>query len=71
MRTLVEPPPTLHCKLCQGELRLKRIDPDGPSLEWDCEIFACIKCGHEHSFRVSHNHYAAHHGSDKLPAKVG
>jgi hypothetical protein len=71
MRNLVQPPPSLRCDLCQGELQLKRIDPDGPSLEWDCEIFVCIKCGHEHSYRVSHDRYAAHSRSDKPPAKVG
>jgi hypothetical protein len=71
MRNLVQPPPSLHCDLCQGELQLKRIDPDGPFLEWDCEIFVCMKCGHGHSYRVSHDRYAAHSRSDKPPAKVG
>ena len=71
MRTLVQPPPSLHCELCHGELLLKRIDPDGPFLEFDTEVFVCIKCSHEQSYRVSHNHYAAHHGSDEPPAKVG
>src|ERR1022692_1885544 len=70
MRTLVPPPPSLHCDLCRSELRLKRIDPGGPSLEWDFEIFVCIKCGHEHSFRVSHDRYAAHSRSDKPPPKL-
>ena len=71
MRNLVQPRPSLHCALCRGELQLKRIDPDGPSLEWDCEIFVCIKCGHEHSYRVSHDRYAAQSRRDKPSAKVG
>ena len=28
MRNLVEPPPSLHCEYCHGELRFKRIEPD-------------------------------------------
>jgi hypothetical protein len=71
MRTLVEPPPTLHCELCLSELLLKRIDPDGRFLELDTEIFVCKKCGHEQSYRVSHDHYDAHQGRDNPPAKVG
>ncbi len=71
MRNLVEPPPSLHCDLCHGELRLKQIEPAGPlSLELDIEIFLCAKCGHEQSHRVSHNHYAAHTASNMPPAKA-
>ena len=70
MRNLVEPPPRLHCDLCRGELRFKRTDPAGPSREWDCEIFVCIKCSHEYSYRVSHDRYAAHSRTEKPPAKV-
>lgn len=70
MRALVQPPPSLHCDLCHGELRLKRIDPGPPSVELGIEIFVCIKCGREHLFRVSHDPYVAHDGSDKSPAKV-
>ena len=71
MRNLVEPPPSLHCELCQGELRFKRTATDEPFLELDTEIFVCIKCGHERPFRVSHDPYAAHRGSDKPAVKVG
>ncbi len=72
MRTLVKPPPSLHCDHCHGELRLKQIEPVGPpSLELDIEIFVCAKCGHEQSFEVSHNHYAAHTASKMPTAKVG
>ena len=42
MRALVQPPPSLHCDLCQGELRFKRIDLDGVVFEFDTEIFVCI-----------------------------
>ena len=71
MRDLVQPPPSLHCALCQGELRFKRTATDGPSLELDIEIFVCKKCGREHSYRVMHDRYAAHHRNDNSPAKVG
>src|ERR1019366_9150976 len=42
MRALVQPPPSLHCDLCQGELRFKRIDLTGVVFEFDTEIFVCI-----------------------------
>jgi hypothetical protein len=72
MRTLVPPPPSLHCDFCHGELRLKQIDPVGPlSLEWDIEILVCSKCGHEQSHRVSHDLFAAHTSSNKSHANVG
>ena len=58
MRTLVQPSPSLHCVLCHGELRLKQIEPDGPSFEFDVEIFVCVKCGYEHSHRGFHDPYA-------------
>lgn len=71
MRTLVQPPPSLHCDLCHGVLRLNRTDPDGPLFEFDTEILVCAKCGHEQSYRVSHDRYAAHTASNMQPAKVG
>ena len=71
MRNLVQPPPSLHCQLCQGELQFKRTVSEESLFELDSEIFVCIKCGREHSYRVTHDRYAAHHGSDKPPAKVG
>jgi len=60
MRILVEPPPSLHCELCHGELRFKRIEPDDPVFEREVEIFVCIECGRVHALRTSHNPYAAH-----------
>ena len=71
MRTVVQPPRTLHCDLCQGELRLKELASDGPALELDVEIFVCAKCGHEQSQRVGHDPYVAHTASNMRPVKVG
>ena len=63
MRTLVQPPPSLHCELCYGELRFKLREPDDPIFDMGVEIFVCTKCGHEHSLRVPHDPYAAHTAS--------
>jgi hypothetical protein len=71
MRTVVQPPPSLHCDLCHGELRLKQLAPDGPVFEFDVEVFVCAKCGHEQSHRVSHDPYVAQAASNMPPAKVG
>lgn len=61
MRNLVQPPPSLHCELCGGELRLKRIEPANLVLDMDVEIFACSKCGHEQSYVVKQDHYSTSH----------
>ena len=71
MRNLVQPPPSMHCELCYGELRFKRIEPDDSAFDMEVEIFVCSKCGHAHSHPVMHNHYAAHNASSMPPAKVG
>ena len=60
MRNLVEPPPSLHCELCHGELRFKRIEPDDPVFDMEVEIFVCVECGRVHSLPVIHDPYAAH-----------
>jgi hypothetical protein len=60
MRTLVEPPPSSHCDLCSGELRLKLIESANSDLDLDSEILVCIKCGREQSYTVSHNHNTRH-----------
>ena len=60
MRTLVEPPPSSHCHLCGGELRLKLIESANRGLDLDNEVIVCIKCGRELSCTVSHNHSARH-----------
>jgi hypothetical protein len=71
MRTLVSPSTSLHCDLCHGELRLKQLVPDGPSFEFDVEIFVCAKCGHAQPERVIHDPYSAHTGSNLPPVKAG
>ena len=60
MRNLIQPPPSMHCKRCDGELRFKRIEPDDPVFDTEVEIFVCSKCGHVHSLPVIHDPYAAH-----------
>ena len=60
MRTLVQPPPSLHCKLCGGELRLKRIERADPTFDLENEIFTCENCGHEQTFKVAHDPYTPH-----------
>ena len=60
MRSLVEPPPSLHCELCHGELRFERIEPDDPAFDREVEIFVCVECGRVHSRRMIHDPYAAH-----------
>jgi uncharacterized protein with PIN domain len=60
MRTLVEPPHSPRCELCGGELRLKQVESANRTLDLDNEIFVCVKCGHEQSITVSHNHTARH-----------
>lgn len=62
MRNLVEPPPSLHCDHCNGELQLKLIEPTNPVLEFDTEIFVCAKCGHQQSHVVPHDHYSGPYG---------
>ena len=70
MRNLVQPPRSTQCNFCHGELRLKRIDPDGPFFDLDIQIYVCAECGHEASYRVSHEYYAAHAASNVSPTKV-
>ena len=62
MRNLVQPPPTTHCENCDGELRFKLIEPGDLVFDTAVEIFVCAKCGHEQSFSVIHDPYAARHG---------
>jgi rRNA maturation endonuclease Nob1 len=60
MRKLVEPLPSTHCKLCGGELLLKRVQPVDLTLEIDAQIYFCAKCGHEQTLTVIHDPYTAH-----------
>lgn len=75
MCTLVQPPPSLRCDFCRGELRLKQTDPDGPVSDFVVEAFVCVKCGHEKVHRVMHDPYVAHyvaHTASKVPtARAG
>ena len=56
MRTLVQPPPSSRCDLCNGELRLKQIESSNRTLDLDNEIFVCIACGRERLYTVSQDH---------------
>ena len=60
MRNLVQPLQSLHCELCDGELRFKRIESSDPSFDAEVEIFVCAKCGRAHSRRSLRDPYAAH-----------
>jgi uncharacterized protein with PIN domain len=67
MRAIVQPPPSSHCDLCGGELRLKHIESANRTLDLENEIFVCVKCGREQSYTVSHNH-TVHHMADPKAA---
>jgi hypothetical protein len=71
MRNLIQPPPSIHCERCDGELRFKRMEPDDPVFDTEVETFVCSKCGHVHSLPVIHDPYAAHTASGMPPGKVG
>jgi rRNA maturation endonuclease Nob1 len=60
MRTLVQPPPSSHCDLCGGELRLKKIESADQTFDLEKEIFVCANCGHELSCTVPDNHTTPH-----------
>jgi hypothetical protein len=45
MRNLVQPPPSMHCEHCRGELLFKRIEPDDPAFDIEVQMFVCAKCG--------------------------
>jgi rRNA maturation endonuclease Nob1 len=64
MRTLVHPPPSRHCGLCGGELRLRLVESANRALDLENEIFVCAICGHELSYIVDHDKYAAHATTD-------
>ena len=53
MRNLVEPPLSLHCELCDGELRFKWIESADCVFDTEVEIFVCVKCGRAHSRRMT------------------
>ena len=61
MRTLIEPPPSMRCDNCHGELRFKQLveAADGTS-DLNEEIFICVRCGCEKVFIVHHDHNMPH-----------
>jgi uncharacterized protein with PIN domain len=59
MRTLVQPPPSAHCDLCGGELRLKLVEPANRAMDLENETLVCANCGRELSCIVEHDKYAA------------
>ena len=69
MRSLVQRPPSTHCDLCGGELRLKLIEPANRTLDLENEIFVCIECGRELSCIVDHDKYGPHTTTDVPHAK--
>lgn len=77
MRNLVQPPPSLHCERCGGELLFKRIETDNPVFDTEVEIFVCVKCGRAHQSKVIYDPYAAHtartmpHGKMDWPDRAG
>jgi ribosomal protein L40E len=70
MRTLVDPPPALRCEVCNGELRLKKIEQDTSLTEFDITTFVCTKCGHEESHRATRDRHSAPRASEKPPANM-
>ena len=71
MRNLVQPPPTMRCKFCDGELRFSSVEPDDPTFDIEIQIFVCVKCGHVHPRKVMHDPYAAHAANWVPPSKAG
>ena len=57
MRTLVQPPPSLRCEFCRGELRFKLIESGEQTFDLDIEVFVCVSCGREKTFTVGHDRY--------------
>ena len=60
MRTLVQPPPSSHCDLCGGELRLKKVESANREFGLEHETLVCVNCGYELSCTVAHNRTAPH-----------
>jgi hypothetical protein len=59
MRAHVDPPPSLRCDLCNGELRLKKIEQHTSPLESDATTFLCAKSGREKLYRASRDPHSA------------
>jgi uncharacterized protein with PIN domain len=58
MRTLVQPPPSMHCDRCSGELRLKLVESANRTLDLENQILVCANCGRELSCIVEHDKFA-------------
>jgi predicted RNA-binding Zn-ribbon protein involved in translation (DUF1610 family) len=71
MRTLIDLPPSLRCDVCNGELRLKKIEQDTSPLESDITTFVCAKCGRVKLYRVGRARYSASRASKKPPDNDG
>ena len=74
MRNLVEPILS-RCHLCNGELRLKLVEPSreptDKGMHMDIEVFICANCGNERAYKVPHNHYAPDNAEMKPPTNLG
>jgi len=70
MRDLIEPPSSLHCEVCHGELRFKRIEQDDSVFDIVVEIFVCVECGRVHSRRMNRDPYAAHTAKSLLRGRA-
>ena len=68
MRRLVDPPPSLHCEVCGGDLLLATIKPDDPGFDIEVQEFVCVKCGQKHSRKVMHDRYTGH-GAEGMPPR--
>jgi hypothetical protein len=55
MRRIVDPPPATRCKLCGGELRLKKVEAVVPVLGINAEILICVGCGREETIPLNHD----------------
>jgi uncharacterized protein with PIN domain len=52
MRPLVEPLPSVRCRQCDGELRLKKIEPAHPVIGLESRTFVCAVCDGEQIYTV-------------------
>jgi uncharacterized protein with PIN domain len=71
MRNFVQPPPSMHCELCDGVLRFKLTKAGDPTVNMEVQTFVCTNCGHEYPRTVMHDRYAAHTASNTPTAEAG
>ena len=60
MRNLTQPPPSMHCEVCDGLLQFKLTEPNDQAFDMEVQIFVCTKCGSEYARKVMRDRYAAH-----------